>query len=79
MLVTDIGRHRWSRRHVPFLFVLLLKMYGLLVGILDTFGNGNITSIGILLRMTQRVTQRLEMDKDGAIKIKKESVSKLPY
>jgi hypothetical protein len=54
-------------------------MYGLLVGILDTFGNGNITSIGILLRMTQRVTQRLEMDKDGAIKIKKESVSKLPY
>jgi hypothetical protein len=71
LLATDIRGRRWSGRHVLFLFVLLLKMHGPLVGILDTFGNGKITSEGIFLRMTQRVTQRLEMNKDRAIKIKK--------
>ena len=75
LLLTDIRRHRLSGRHVLFLFALLLKMHGPLVGILDTFGNGNITSIRMLLRVTQRVTQRLEMNKDGANK----SVSKLSW
>jgi hypothetical protein len=56
VLAIDIRRHGFSGRHVPFLFALSLKVHGLLVGIFDTFGNGNITSMGILLRVTQRVT-----------------------